>query len=116
MKNILFFIFLSLMAACSTNKVTEITITNNNPYPISVTVTTNNVKQIFAAIKPQEKFVGSYDWTSLEKKDGQWVFRIQNDQTKCADEFTHGYYTNGELFNYVSLESKGDQLKVQISE
>jgi hypothetical protein len=104
------------MIACSNNKVTEITMINKNLYPISVFVTTNNVKQIFAGIKPNETFIGTYDWTALEKKDGQWIFRIQNDLTKGADEFTHGYYTNGELFNYVTLESQGDQLKVQISE
>lgn len=114
---LLYVIFsLCLFSACSTKKVTEFNITNNNNYPISVKVTTNNVSQTFAGIKAGEKFTGLYDWTTLEKKEGQWVFRVQNDQTKGADEFTHGYYTNGELFNYVTLDCKGDQLKVQISE
>lgn len=107
---------LSFFISCSTKKVTEVSITNNNPYPISVKITTNNVSQTFENIKPDEKFVALYDWTKLEKRDGQWVFRIQNENNKGADEFTHGYYTNGELFNYLTLISKGDQLKVQISE
>lgn len=116
MRRLLFFLTIAFLISCSTKKVTEMNITNNNSYPISVRVTTNNVSQTFENIKPGEKSVALYDWTALEKKDGQWVFRIQNDHTKGADEFTHGYYTNGELFNYVTLVSKGDQLKVQISE
>ncbi len=116
MKVLLFLLIISGLAACSTNKVTEFKITNKNNYPISVQVTTNNIHQTFAGIQPGQTLVSNYDWTLLEKKDGQWVFRIQNDQTNGADEFSHGYYTNGELFNYVHLECKGDQLKVQIME
>ena len=116
MRLIVAFFALVLFISCSTKTVTEVRITNENPYPISVKITTNNVSQTFAGIKPGEKFVGIYDWTTLEKKDGQWVFRIQNDNNKGADEYTHGYYTNGELFNYVTLICKGDQLKVQITE
>jgi hypothetical protein len=116
MRVLLFLFIISSLLSCSTNKVTEFKITNKNNYPISVKVTTNNIQQTFAGIQPEQTFVGNYDWTALEKKDGQWVFRIQNDITKGADEFTHGYYTNGELFNYVTLECQGDQLKVQITE
>lgn len=116
MRVLLLLVIISGLLSCSTNKVTEFKITNKNKYPISVEVRTNNIHQTFAGIQPEQNFVANYDWTLLEKKDGQWIFRIQNDLTKGADEFTHGYYTNGELFNYVTLESQGDQLKVQISE
>ncbi len=116
MRNLVLLLCFLFCISCSTKKVTEFKITNSNTYPVSVKVTTNNVSATFANIRPGATFVGLYDWTLLEKKDGQWVFRIQNDQTKGADEFTHGYYTNGELFNYVTLVCLGDQLKVQITE
>lgn len=116
MRILILFTAITFFISCSTRTVTEVRITNENPYPISVKITTNNVSQTFSGIKPKEEFTGIYDWTTLEKRDGQWVFRIENENNKGADEFTHGYYTNGELFNYVTLICKGDQLKVQISE
>ena len=116
MRNLIIIFCLAIFNSCSTKKVTEFRITNENAYPISVRVTTGNLSQTFASIMPNEKFTGIYDWTMLEKSDGEWVFRISNDQTGGADEFRHGYYTNGELYNYVTLISKGDQLKVQVTE
>ncbi len=102
--------------SCSTKKVTEFRITNENNYPINVKVSTGNVTQTFSGIKPAEQFTGIYDWTLLEKKDGEWLFSIENAQTGGAVDFHHGYYSNGELYNYVTLISKGDQLKVQVTE
>lgn len=117
MRQLIFLLLVCFFISCSTKKVTEVSITNENAYPVSVRITTNNVSQTFSGIKPGEEKKVIYDWTALEKKaEGQWVFRIENENTKGADEFTHGYYNNGELFNYVTLVCKGDQLKVQISE
>ena len=107
------FLFLT---SCSTRKVTEVTIKNQNEYPISVTVQTNNCKQIFSGVKAHGEYKGEYDWTTIERKEGQWIFKVKNDMNGQTDTFTHGYFTDGELNSFADLESKGSELKVRISE
>ncbi len=102
--------------SCSTNKVTEVQITNENDYPIAITVVALNSRQTFTDIKPHSEFNGIFDWTHIEKADGQWVFLVRNEQTRGVDSFSHGYFTNGELFSYAELVSKGSELRVKISE
>ena len=117
MKNVILMLFCFLLInACSTEKVTHVKIINNNAFPISVNITTNNVKQSFTNIKPNETFEGIYNWTNLNKEDGQWQFDIINDVSKGMDSYKHGYFSHGELYNFLSLQCKGDQLKVDISQ
>lgn len=104
------------IASCNTDKVTEVHILNENNYPISVKIITNNIDTIFKNIAPAEQFTGLYNWTKLQDSAGQWEFHIYNANTNNYDKFTHGYFKHGELSNYVDLECKGDQLKIKISE
>ncbi len=116
MKHITILIALSLLLSCSTNKVTEVKVTNENDYPIAVTIKANNSKQTFSGIKPHAEFTGVFDWTNIEKKEGQWIFFIKNEKTGGSDSFLHGYFTNGELNSFAELICNGSQLKVKISE
>ena len=114
--NLLGVCLVCLLSACSFKKVTEIQISNNNSYPISVTVKTNNIEQRYTAISPLSKTTKEYDWSTITKEDGQWVFFITNEHTSGIDSFSHGYYTHGELSNFAEVISEGSELKVRISE
>jgi len=116
MKNLLMLLALSLFISCSTNTVTEVKITNENEYPLSLTIKALNCRQTFSGIQPHTEFNGIFDWTSIEKADGEWIFLVKNENSGGVDSFSHGYFTNGELFNYADLTSKGSELKVRISE
>ncbi len=113
-----FFSFLAIVSilSCSTNKVTEVKVTNENEYSIAVTVAALNCRQTFSNIKPHSEFSGVFDWTKIVKGEGQWVFLIKNESTGGVDSFSHGYFTNGELFGFADLVCKGSELKVKISE
>jgi len=103
-------------AACSTNKVTTVNIENRNTYPISITLKALNCESTFAAIAAGEKKQETFDWTHIEKKEGQYVILVKNEQTQGVDSFSHGFYKNGELCGFVEIISEGSQLKIQLSE
>jgi hypothetical protein len=115
MKNII--ILLScLLASCSFKKVTEVNIKNENDFPISLTIKANNSLQTFTSIKAHSEYNGIFDWTNIEKKDGQWIFFVKNENTGGIDSFSHGYFIKGELNSFADLICKGSELKVNISE
>jgi uncharacterized protein YxeA len=116
MKYALFIIAILFATSCSTNKVSTVNIENRNPYPISITLKALNCQQTFSAIASGEKKQEKFDWTSIEKKEGQYVILVMNEQTKGVDSFSHGFYKNGELCGFVDLISEGSQLKIQLSE
>jgi len=107
---------MSVLSACGFHKTTEVSIVNHNHYPISITVKTNNIHQTFADIPAGGEKRAEYDWTDIEKKDGQWIFFVTNNTHGSTDTFAHGFYTQGELAGFAEIESEGPQLKVRISE
>ena len=109
-------LMLVFLLSCSTHKVTEVNVTNENDYSIAVTVAALNCRQTFSHIKPHSEFSGLFDWTTIVQGEAQWVFLITNENTGGVDSFSHGYFTNGELFGFADLVSKGSELKVKISE
>ncbi len=114
--SILSFFLIVTCFACSMNKVTEVTIKNENDFPIAVTLAANNCRQTFSPVEPNAAFKGIFDWTQIEKKDGQWIILVTNEQTGGTDSFAHGYFTQGELNSFAELIAKGSELKIKISE
>lgn len=104
------------IAACNMDKVTRVSITNNNDYPITFTLKTNNIEKSFEKIAPKEKRVETYIWTNIEKTDGSWRLFVTNIQSGNTDSFAHGYFTNGGLSNYLDAIAEGSELKVRVSE
>ncbi len=117
MKYCLFALLSMLLAvACSTDKVTKITIANSNPYSIDFIVKANNISHTIENIAPGETKSAQMVWTHIEKKEGQWFLFVRTPKTGTVDSFAHGYFRNGELSNYLDAESMGEQLKVRITE
>ena len=116
MKNIFTILCLSLLFSCSNRKVTKVEIKNSNQYPIKFTVKALNSKVSIDNILPGETKSAEFDWTDIEKKEGQWFLFVKNNQTGGTDSFAHGYFTHGELSNYLDAESMGSQLKVKVTE
>lgn len=110
-----FLSFISLMG-CKMDKVTRVSVTNNNEFPITFTLKTNNIEKTFENIAPKEKRVDTYTWTNIEKVDGNWRLFVKNMQSGTTDSFAHGYFTNGELSNYLEAIAEGGELKVRVSE
>ncbi len=116
MKYFLSFLFILLLNACKMEKASKVEITNENDYPITITIKTNNISHTFKNIKAKETITDWYNWDGLDNKDGEWIFIVKKENTNGEDQFKHGFFRNGNLYNYVTLISKGDELKVQISE
>lgn len=116
MKNIVFCLVICMLAACSTNKVTKISVKNRNSFPISVTVKALNSAQSIEHIAGKSTGEGVLDWTTIRKEEGEYVILVKNDQTQGVDSFSHGYYQQGDLCGYIDLIAEGSQLKIQLSE
>lgn len=113
------FIFLTLLfglLSCSMKKVTEVNIQNENDFPVRVTMVTNNVRETFPVLQPHTDWTGEFDWTRIEKKDGQWLIYVTDLRSGGTDSFAHGFFTQGELAGYAELICSGSQLKIKISE
>jgi hypothetical protein len=111
---ILYNIMLVTLVSCSFKNVTNVTIQNENSYPISVIVEANNISEKYIDIQPYQKIEKVFDWSNITNSDGAWHFIVQSKMGH--DSFTHGYFTNGQLYSYLNLKSKGEELKVDISE
>ena len=109
-------LFFLLLAACSMKKATRIEVVNKNPYAIDFTVKANNIRHTVQELKPGESRQEMMDWTAIEKVDGQWILLVRNLQSGGVDSFAHGFFTKGELSNFLDAESMGSQLKVKVSE
>jgi hypothetical protein len=96
--------------------VARTTIRNRNPYPISIQITTANISQTYGPIQADETYKGEYDWTHINKIDGSWNVVVTNLSTEQKDSFSHGYFSNGILSNYIDIECKADQLKIVVSD
>jgi hypothetical protein len=117
MKNSFLFIIISLVAfACNFSKKANMQIKNNNEYPITLTFITNNIQQVYGKIEPNQKRNDTYDWTKLEKTDGEFLIVIKNEINQQVDTFHHGQYLKGELGNYIDIESYQGELKVVVSD
>jgi len=116
MKYIFTSLCICLLISCSNRKVTKVEIKNSNQYPITFTVKALNTKVIIADVLPGDTKSAEFDWTDIEKKEGQWFLFVKNNQTGGTDSFAHGYFTHGELSNYLDAESMGSQLKVKVTE
>jgi hypothetical protein len=97
-------------------KITTVNIENRNAYPISLTLQTNNIRQTFEGIAPQSSKTFEYDWTTIEKREGEWIIVVCNADSKGCDSFAHGFFQHGELSSFADIISEGSQLKVKISE
>lgn len=106
----------AILASCSMKKVTEVRIQNENDFPVRVTMVTNNLRDTFPVIAPHAEWTGQYEWTSIEKKDGQWIVFVTDLRTGGTDSFAHGFYRDGELAGYAELICSGSELKIKISE
>lgn len=114
-KSLLALSLFSLFVSCNFSKVATLDIENRNNYPVSISVEANNVKQVFGPIAPHKKMQDQFNWTDLNKEEGQFIFRVENMTTHMKDSFSHGFIRNGELYNYISLIAEGSELKVEIS-
>jgi len=108
-------IFLGVFS-CNFSKKANIQIKNNNEYPISLTFITNNIQQVYSKIEPNQKLNDSYDWTKLDKTDGEFLIVVKNELNNHVDTFHHGQFLHGELGNYIDIETIQGQLKVVVSD
>lgn len=106
---------ITCLFSCSYNKVSKVDIQNDNSYPITIMIKANNVSQRFGPIEAGQRVTQQFDWTKLNQEEGQFEFFVKNTKSGGEDHFTHGFIRHGELYNYIYLASKGDQLKVEIS-
>ena len=107
---------ISTLLACNFERKASIQIKNNFEYPISLTFITNNIQQVYNDIKPNQQLKSTYDWTKLEKTDGEFLIIINHSTTHQKDTFHYGQYLNGELGNYIDIETHQNELKVVVSD
>jgi hypothetical protein len=104
-----------LFAQCNFKKATTITVQNNNSYPIAVTVIANNISSSAIAVAPNAKQESLMDWTNINKSDGAYQLLVTHNNTE-TDTFSYGYFTSGELTNYIDIKVQNHEVKISVSE
>lgn len=112
----LMFILATMYVSCSMKKVTRVEFTNENSYAVDFKVQANNIELVMPNVAAGAKIEAQMDWTSIEQKDGQWIFWVKNSNTGTSDSFSHGYFEKGSLCNFLTASSAGSQLKVKLME
>lgn len=110
------YILFTMAVSCNMNKVTKVEFTNENTYPVDFKVQVNNVELVMPNVAAGAKVEAQMDWTSIEQKDGQWIFWVKHSTTGMSDSFSHGYFEKGALCNFLTAASAGSQLKVKLME
>lgn len=95
-----------LFVSCDTNKYTKVTIQNKNQYPIKVKITTANIESIHQ-VEPLSTKDTLRKFTDIDFVDGEWNVSIMNANTKVAETYKHGYFSNGDLANFFKIVNHG---------
>jgi hypothetical protein len=114
-KFLLFISAISFFAACNFKKATTVNITNKNNYALSIKLDANNVTTGDVKIEANSKKEVMLDWTNIDKKDGSYSLAV-NHIGQGVDTFSHGFFTAGELTNYLDIIVENHQVKVSASE
>ncbi len=112
MYKILLFTLL-LFSACNFKKATTVTVTNNNNYPMGVTINANNINHTIT-VGAKAKNESLMYWTDINKQDGSYLLYINHQGS--IDTFSHGAFTGGELSNYMDLVIDNHEVKINVSE
>jgi hypothetical protein len=116
MKPLLLSLFaLIFITQCNFKKATTISIQNKNNYNITIEVIANNISSNPIKVNANTKQESIMDWTNLEKKDGAYQLLVTHNNTE-TDTFSHGYYTSGELTNYIDIVVENHEVKISVSE
>jgi hypothetical protein len=116
MKKIFFFLFSTILfTQCNFKKATTVNITNKNNYEISIKLDANNVTTGNVNVAANSKKETMLDWTAIDKKDGSYQLLV-NHEGQGVDTFSHGFFTAGELTNYLDIIVENHQVKVSASE
>lgn len=104
---------LIVFTACNATKASKVHVVNNNNHPITVVITTLN-KTYTCDVPSKQAHDGLFTWTDITKADGDYKIKVTH--PTGAFEYNTGYYTNGELSNYLNFTINGDQVVADISE
>jgi hypothetical protein len=106
-------LLVTIFTGCGFDNVTRVQVTNNNNYPISIYVQANNVHTTIA-VPAMQKVEQQLIFTNIEKVDGSYTTLVTHNN-QGTDSFNHGYFTNGELANYLELIVNGHEVKARAS-
>jgi hypothetical protein len=104
-----------LLVQCNFKKATTISVQNNNNYQITVKVVANNISSAPIQIAANAKQESLMDWTNINKSDGSYQLLITHNNAE-TDTFSHGYFTSGELTNYIDIIVQNHEVKISVSE
>jgi hypothetical protein len=113
MRLLAFLFSLIIFTACNATKASKVKVINNNNHPITFVITTLN-KIYSCDVAAKQTHEGLFTWTDITKADGDYKIKVTH--PSGADEYNTGYYTNGELSNYLNFTVNGDQVVADISE
>jgi hypothetical protein len=100
------------ITSCTMEKVTKISIKNNNNTPIELVITAHN-KSHKATVAAHEIYKGQFLWTGIEKKDGTYELDLTTQEGKF--HYSSSYFSNGDLANYLNYEITGNQIVADVN-
>jgi hypothetical protein len=105
-------IALLFLTSCSMDKVSKITIKNNNNTTAELVITALN-KSYTAQVAPNSTYSGQFIWTGIEEKDGTYELDLRTQGGSY--HFSSSYFYHGELANYLNYEITGNQIIADVN-
>ena len=102
------------LISCDLNKYTKVYIDNQNDFPITVNLKTNNIETEFrvaanSTIDTLRKF------TDITYEDGEWEVTLKNANTnELIKKHNHGKFYQGDLANSFSMKTKGNFIQFSV--
>lgn len=110
-------VFLCLILnACSFDRIASVKMMNMGHDSIRVKFQTGNISQTYKPIPPRTNVTDTYNWTTLQEMDGQFILLVTHLSTQQTDTFRHGQFIGGELGNYIDIVVNGSSAKIVISD
>jgi gamma-glutamyltranspeptidase len=113
---ILSILFVSVLffSSCDLNKYTKVYIENNNPFPMNVSLKTNNVETVFR-VEANSSIDTLRKFTDITFEDGEWEFQFSNAETnELIKKHNHGKFYKGELANGLTVRMQGTQFEFSV--
>ncbi len=83
------------MLSCNVQKGSKVKVTNTNAEPVGITIKANNISCTIKNILPNATVEQAMDWSTIEKKDGEYVITLLNAAGNPLQTNNHGVFEKG---------------------
>jgi uncharacterized protein YegP (UPF0339 family) len=81
---------------------------------MAVLVKANNISHLVGPVPAGKLVESTMEWTTIDKKDGSFIIQLQDANGQIIQNYEHGYFEKGELYNHIDMIVEGIVVKIKI--